>query len=253
MARRSVNRGGLRSSLTRWWGWPALPLLLALAAGFWLGHRQGGGELRSLQTALAEGERQLQRLRLSAEEQAREQARLETNAEVDRASIEALRQSLQRERRGRARLQEQLRFYQGLMAPGESAQGPGIHSWVVRPLPVPRQYHYRLTLHQQAARHSLLSGRVEVEVTGLREGRGHRIELPLLMTTPQSSTLRLGFRYFQHLEGELELPEGFEPLQVHVVARIAKPRSMTVERQFPWQADREADWADELEEEAEES
>ena len=47
--------------------------------------------------------------------------------------------------------------------------------------------------------------------------------------------MALRFRYFQAVEGELSLPEGFEPEGVVVTATAVKPGNAEVREQFSWQ------------------
>ena len=60
--------------------------------------------------------------------------------------------------------------------------------------------------------------------------------LPLADILPEGNTFDpgLNFRYFQNLEGEFELPEGFVPEQVEVKAESTKPAANKVEKIFSW-------------------
>jgi hypothetical protein len=45
----------------------------------------------------------------------------------------------------------------------------------------------------------------------------------------------LRFRYFQAIEGEMVLPEGFQPEGLRIVARSQAPRKAEVTERFPWE------------------
>lgn len=209
-------------------------LVVVIALGYWAGRLTAHGELATARAALKDIEAQRSALHARNEQISRELVQLRVSAEVDQTSIEALRQTLRREQRSAARLQEELRFYRGLMAPTEQEQGLGIRAWEAQALPEPQRYHYRLTLQQLAVEHSLLSGSVSVEIAGHLNGAEYSVPLQELMIGSDPSRLKLRFRYFQHIEGEIELPQGFEPLRVTVVATSARPRRHRVERQFDW-------------------
>ena len=45
----------------------------------------------------------------------------------------------------------------------------------------------------------------------------------------------LRFRYFQAIEGEVFLPEGFDPRFINVTASATSPRKAEAREQYPWQ------------------
>jgi len=45
----------------------------------------------------------------------------------------------------------------------------------------------------------------------------------------------LQFRYFQAVEGELVLPEGFKPSEILLSVSIDKPRKTEVSEVYPWE------------------
>jgi hypothetical protein len=47
--------------------------------------------------------------------------------------------------------------------------------------------------------------------------------------------VRFRFRYFQDVEGDLRLPEGFEPYEIQVVAQAEGGSTSQAERTFQWQ------------------
>ena len=97
-----------------------------------------------------------------------------------------------------------------------------------------RRYHYKAVFRQAGAGDRVLEGKVAVAVAG-RIG-DERTVLPLADILPEGNTFDpgLNFRYFQNLEGEFELPEGFVPEQVEVKAESTKPAANKVEKIFSW-------------------
>ena len=51
----------------------------------------------------------------------------------------------------------------------------------------------------------------------------------------ENNKLTLRFRYFQSIEGELVVPEGFEPEGFTVIAIASSPRKVQLREQFPWE------------------
>ena len=50
--------------------------------------------------------------------------------------------------------------------------------------------------------------------------------------------IRLQFRYFQNIEGELIVPENFEPESVQIVAESEGQNAKTVRKSFVWLVER---------------
>jgi hypothetical protein len=72
-------------------------------------------------------------------------------------------------------------------------------------------------------------------VTGALEAQEVSYSLGELSDSFSSESGALKFRYFQIIEGELVLPEGFEPTGMSVVAKASTPRKLEITEQFPWQ------------------
>lgn len=50
--------------------------------------------------------------------------------------------------------------------------------------------------------------------------------------------IKLQFKYFQNLEGELVLPSNFQPEEIQILAVSEGKNSKTVEKTFPWVVER---------------
>jgi hypothetical protein len=65
-----------------------------------------------------------------------------------------------------------------------------------------------------------------------------RLSLKGLSSQVEAQQIDLRFKYFQYVEGELELPVGFVAERVDVTARASKPKKVQVEKQFAWLSQR---------------
>ncbi len=216
----------------------ALGLLLAalaLVIGFYLGQRaaySGMGLDPDAYRAMQAREPEL-RSRIRELEGELEVAR--TRREVDRQALDMVRGEIAVQKEEISALQEGLRFYRSLMAPGEIAQGLSLRPVELVALDKPRRYAFRIVAQQEALKHPLLKGELSADILGLLEGEQLSYSLADLSADVDGAYVPLRFRYFQSIEGELELPEGFEPGSVSVVARASSPRKAEVREQFPWQ------------------
>lgn len=213
----------------------ALLLMLAMAAGFWLGQMAAYSSMgidpetyRRFQQELPEAHADL--VTLSRELQVER-----TRHEVDRRALELLRGDLAAQKEQIASLEEGLRFYRDLMAPGEITQGLSLRDIELVQQNNSDRYAFRIVVQQEARKHDTLKGELYVEVSGTRDGE--RVSYPLadLSEDVEGSVVPLRFRYFQAIEGELMLPDGFVPEEVSVVASTSSPRKAEVRGQYPWQ------------------
>jgi hypothetical protein len=88
---------------------------------------------------------------------------------------------------------------------------------------------------QEARKHELLEGTMEVDIVGRQGDFNLSYPLSALSDDLEEPEVELRFRYFQAIEGELNLPEGFEPEGVVVTAMAVKPGNAEVREQFSWQ------------------
>lgn len=212
-----------------------LLLAVVLLAGFYLGQRaaySGMGldveRYRSMQKAVTAAE----------EELARQQAQLDVQAarhEMDQQALELVRREIAAQKEQISALEEGLRFYKGLMAPGEIAQGLSLRPLELVALDQPGRYAFRIVAQQEARKHSLLKGELSADVNGLLAGQALSYSLAELSEDLDPGSVALRFRYFQSIEGQLSLPDGFEPASVTLVARATSPEAMEVREVFPWQ------------------
>ena len=213
----------------------ALLTMLALGVGFWLGQRaayMGMG-------IDPESDRQLQeQLPVVREETLALTQELEvqrTRNEVDRRSLEMVRGDIAAQKEQISGLEEGLRFYRSLMAPGEIAHGLSLREIELVSRGEAGRYAFRIVAQQEARKHDTLKGELYAEVYGKQDGEHVTIPLAALSDDLEGDEVPLRFRYFQAIEGELTLPEGFTPEGVNVVASAKSPRKVEVREQYSWQ------------------
>lgn len=133
---------------------------------------------------------------------------------------------------------EQLAFYRGIVSPEDGIGGLRIQRFQVLPGAAEHHYRLRLVLVQSMRQESVVSGSVVVQLEGVRDNRP--VQLPLSeagATARADGLLPFQFRYFQNLEHDIVLPDGFEPRAVNVEVRSA--RLAPVRESYPWQVQAE--------------
>ncbi len=155
-------------------------------------------------------------------------------AEVDRKANESVRQEVIVLKEEIAVLTEENSFYRGLMAPTKNKRGLSFGAVELSQSDRPRTYSYKVVMQQLATNHNLLNGTLLCKVVGRADGVDVEYNLNQLSSQLKTDVIKLRFKYFQTVEGQLQLPEGFEPLRIELVAKSTGKNPVTVEKRFGW-------------------
>lgn len=136
--------------------------------------------------------------------------RLTLGAQVDHQASEDVRAEVIALKSEIAALEEDISFYRGMMSPSDVDQGLTIGSVNIVSTGVSRVYDYKVMVQQLAQRHERLSGSMTFQIVGHRDGVPATLALKDVDTTVDAERIKLRFKYFQAVEGQLKLPEGFE-------------------------------------------
>jgi len=206
----------------------------ALALGGWLGWRAAGANPSGVVPAASAHAPALAGLREELESLRREAEMLRTRHAVDRRALELLRLDLAGMQEREAELEDAVRFYRSLMAPQDVGQGLSVRDPELVALDAPGRFAFRLVVQQHARKHQRVEGELAVEIHGVIGDEVVNYPLAALSAAPSPEALPLQFRYFQSVEGELQLPQGLEPKSIVVVARATRPATLEIRREFPW-------------------
>jgi len=165
-------------------------------------------------------------------EMRQEIASLKLGEEVDTRATEEVRQTVEELQSEIADLSEEILFYKGVMIPNVENQGLRIERLNIEDGLQPNQIRYSLLLTQVVEKHDYVQGAVEITVLGT-VGGGQQ-ELKLSEVSENDNSVRFRFRYFQNINGEMTLPDGFEPREVTVVAQSGGRNGQKLERIFQW-------------------
>ncbi|MFA7554428.1 MAG: DUF6776 family protein [Spongiibacteraceae bacterium] len=155
-------------------------------------------------------------------------------ADVDRQAVNELRSVISEHQQTITELNEEISFYKDLMAPTEREKGLGIRSWELYPSTSPRHFQFKLIVQQLALKHALLKGVVNVNIVGKRGDVDETLSLDILSPQVDSKGIKLQFKYFQYIEGELQLPVDFIPERIDVIAKQTSPKKIVVEKHYGW-------------------
>lgn len=208
---------------------------LAFALGAYLGRAQLQRQVSSDPESVYNLQREVEALTEALGQANGDLEMVRTRHEVDRQALELVRRDIAAQKDRAAELEEGLRFYRSLMAPGDVKSGLSLRPpELVRKGP-PGHYALRLVVQQKARKHEMLTGLLTVTIVGLAAGL--EVSYPLEEVSPDfaEDAHALKFRYFQAIEAEIVLPEGFSPTGIAVAATATRPTKTELEQLFPWQ------------------
>lgn len=213
-------------------------LLLAVVAGVtWLafefGIRHAGGELLELRARTQILEADIVRLRQRGREYAERTAILERGSQVDAAAYKEVEQDYATLERQIDELERELALYRGIVSPEKVLAGVQIQSIELETGSEPGHIRFKLLLTQLSQRHNMVSGGVELRIRGRRDDRPVTLDVSA-MAGADGKKLAYKFRYFQHLEGDFQLPAGFTPQEVVVKTQPKGKKPVPIERIFSW-------------------
>jgi len=156
--------------------------------------------------------------------------------EVSRLANQASQGLMEQSEKHKASLKKELSLYQKVMAPELNQDGFAINSVKVETSSVDNMYRLSLILVQQNKSKGYVKGSAHLLLKGSLNGKAKDISLVPLMDKEQSA-FNFSFRYFELLDGEFSLPQGFTPEKLVVTSHIrtSKKRSADLVRTFPWQ------------------
>ena len=76
------------------------------------------------------------------------------------------------------------------------------------------------SLNQQNKTKNTLKGNLNVTLIGSENGKAKKYSIESMLSDKKQKALTFSFKYFQVIDGEIKLPEGFQPEQVSVHADI---------------------------------
>lgn len=186
------------------------------------------------QVALEELQDQNDQLQLRYLDALQKLASCEMDNSVVRNSKDALRRSIEEQQQLLAEQDKALGFYRQLMVADTPKEGLDLNGFSIIPL-ANHRFIYRFTFVQYARNHTILNLALTVHVNGKENGAEKIYPLSDLLIPGIELPEHLRFKYFQIVEGTLELPKGFEPISIIISAKANTKNAVPWEREMIWQ------------------
>ncbi len=210
-----------------------LGLVLVAWQVFELGHSRAGFDYDDL---LKERDGLNDKLELAHTEIKKHRERiavLERAGQIDKKGYGGVEQSLKQAQDEMLELKEEVAFYRGIVSPTETASGLNIADFRISGIGEDRAYRFKLVMTQMKNNTRLIKGYARVAFEGVQNGA--QVEHTLHKVSGGTlDKLKLRFKYFQNIEGEIVLPEGFLPSRV-IVDVVPSGKGLTrLKKTFDW-------------------
>ena len=211
----------------------------ALSATYFFAQNQASNERLSPQEA-QELRAQLEKLTQEASESKRELAKYQLGANVDRQAGEELRKRVMELRDEKAALQRDVEVYR-ILTSNKSTNPMGISFGIFSVSALAdNKKQFKLVVQKLAEVEDEFSGNLQVLVVGQKDGAEVKISLHELVVSnvgvePMAENIPLNFKFFQNIDTEIVLPEGFTPVRVELAVKSSSRRNpITVEAELEW-------------------
>jgi len=162
-------------------------------------------------------------------------ALLDRSSVMDRQANDEVQETIFGLRERVAELEQDVLFYRQVMSKDLVNVGLVIGQMDIKKTELPNRFNYKLVMRQQESHgDTYLTGHLNVNVMGTRGQEQVEIPLHELSQDEDQLEIRLRFKYFQNIEGVLELPLGFVPQQIHIIAVETAPMAKTIDSSFIW-------------------
>jgi hypothetical protein len=211
----------------------------AMAATYFYAQHQTSKE-RLLPQEASELRDQLDKMTQEASETKRELAKYQLSAEVNRQAGEELRQRVMGLRDEKAALQRDVEVYR-MLTSKKSTNPMGISFGIFSVSALAdNKKQFKLVVQKLAEGDDDFSGQLRVLLVGQQDGAEVKISLHELVVNqaemePWVANIPLEFKFFQNIDAEIALPDGFIAERVELVVTSNSRRNpVTVEAALEW-------------------
>ena len=199
--------------------------------------------LLTQQSAQADREglvRELDSVKQENTELNRQLAILERASVMDQRANEEVQSTLSSLRDRVAQLEQDIVYYRQVVSEETGDTGLIVSQLDIAATVDPARYRYKLVMRQQDADgDTFLLGHVNVNLVGRQNNELTILPLREISAEQDQLDIRLRFKFFQNIEGELVLPEGFIPERFQVAAVETAPIEKSLNQEFSWVVDGE--------------
>ncbi|MDD7804104.1 MAG: hypothetical protein PUP46_00685 [Endozoicomonas sp. (ex Botrylloides leachii)] len=163
---------------------------------------------------------------------------LESARQIDKLALNNVRTLVRELEQDKSTLHEELTFYRSVIAPEHAETGIRLHEFTLLQGDQPRSFQLRFVVSQISRKNDFRKGEARVNLKGKQGNKAVSLSL-FELAGQNSSSLPLGFRYFQILPKkqkffQFKLPDNFVPEQIDIVINMSSGSVRKLDKVFDW-------------------
>lgn len=162
-----------------------------------------------------------------------EKAVLKRAAQIEKKAYNELYTNLKSLQSEILELKEELAFYRGIVSPRDARRGLRLQKFNFIENGHSRSFRYKVVLSQVLKNDRVARGKVELAFEGLMNNTPKVLKLRDV-TEKRINELSYKFKYFQNIEGNIEIPEGFEASRIILRIYPRGRKKDMIEKTFNW-------------------
>jgi len=213
-----------------------LATLAALVLGFLAG-KGARGLVRANSEVHSPGamNAQVTELRSGLEAARQELANAQAGLEIERRASAGVREDLAQAQLRIGQLEQEAELYRSLLDSSIRRSGLSLHTLQVLAADGDGSFRFRIVLVQKARNFVDIAGSLRLSLNGREAGAKRVLAYPEIGIPRGVHALPVRLRYFQVIEGRLEIPSGFEPETVLVEVDIVEGGRQRLRERRDWQ------------------
>ena len=214
-----------------------LLLLFLIAICLFCGYRLGNFYHKYQQQLLQKQQLRLDELYQKQSEQVTIINQLTVGLELERLANTQSQNLLKKIETEHYQVKTELAFYEKIMAPEKQAEGVVIDDFSVQRTKSADHFRFQVVLMQQQTNKRFAKGHIELKFAGSLAAKPKKITFKQLSSMTEQQ-LSFSFKYFQIIEGEFTLPEGFSPEKIELAAILPKSKwqkGSRIDQNYLWQ------------------
>jgi len=161
-------------------------------------------------------------------------AQLKGISKIEHDAYEKANQSQVRLQKELLEMKEQLVFYQGIVSPEQLSLGVNIQSFEVNKKNNLGLYYYKLVLSKRGKSNRFVKGNFDLLIKGQQEGESKDLSFQQIKQDYNRKDSKFSFRYFQVFEGDVLLPDLFEPYDVQIKIKPSTKKIKPFSESISW-------------------
>lgn len=198
--------------------------LFAMLFGIW-------GLWRAFTPAPADAAGQLQAQQQQIAELEQRITDLARSDQISREANQQVQATLAERDEEIAGLRADVAFYERFVGPTAQRRGLSVHALELKPQDA-QTWQFTAALTQNTNPDGTNQGRATLVIEGSQDGQLKRLDWATLRQQANAPGVAYSFKYFQRVQGDILLPEGFKP--VRVIVRLTPAGGRAVEESFAW-------------------